>query len=82
MRTIRDDVAAFEKQMRRKVHYVIKPAHLWTSIVHLARTQDGELLNTLQKGFKYIEERVVLEHFPGAVLGDQSRLGQAGRKLR
>jgi len=23
-----DDVAAFEKQMRRKVHYVIKPEHL------------------------------------------------------
>src|SRR5687767_5670035 len=25
------DVAAFEQQMRRKVHYVIRPAHLWTS---------------------------------------------------
>jgi len=27
-----DDVVAFEKQMRRKVHYVIKPEYLWTSI--------------------------------------------------
>src|SRR5438874_11358573 len=26
------DVADFEKQMRRKVHYVIKPEHLWASI--------------------------------------------------
>src|SRR3954471_10525804 len=33
------DVAAFEKQMRRKVHYVIKPEHLWPNITHLARTQ-------------------------------------------
>src|ERR1700739_4181049 len=24
-----DDVAEFEKQMRRKVHYVIKPDYLW-----------------------------------------------------
>ena len=50
------DVTAFEKQMRRKVHYVIKPEHLWNSIANMARTQDGELLNTLQTGFKYIEE--------------------------
>ena len=28
-----DDVPAFEKQMRRKVHYVIKPDYLWDSIV-------------------------------------------------
>ncbi len=51
-----DDVTEFEKQMRRKVHYVIKPEHLWNSIANMARTQDGELLNTLQAGFNYIEE--------------------------
>src|SRR5260370_41577748 len=45
-----DDTAAFEKQMRRKVHYVIRPEYLWTSIAEQARTQQGELLNTLQKG--------------------------------
>src|ERR1700709_2336734 len=45
------DVAAFEKQMRRKVHYVVKPDFLWGNIVHLAKTQNDELLNTLQKGF-------------------------------
>jgi type I restriction enzyme M protein len=51
-----DDVAAFEKQMRRKAHYVIKPEHLWTNIAHLAKTQSDDLLKTLQAGFKYIEE--------------------------
>ncbi len=50
-----DDIPEFEKQMRRKVHYVIQPAHLWNSIANLARTQNGDLLNTLQAGFKYIE---------------------------
>lgn len=30
------DVAEFEKQMRRKVHYVIEPSHLWNSIAELA----------------------------------------------
>jgi type I restriction enzyme M protein len=38
-----DDVPEFEKQMRRKVHYVIHPGHLWNSIANLARTQNGEL---------------------------------------
>ena len=47
----RDDIAEFEKQMRRKVHYVIQPQHLWESIAEMARTQDKELLETLQKGF-------------------------------
>src|SRR3546814_13940216 len=50
------DVPAFEQQMRRKAHYVIKPQYLWGHIVHLARTHNDELLNTLQQGFKYIEE--------------------------
>src|SRR5690349_2657899 len=35
------DVAAFEKQIRRKVHYVIDPDYLWGNIVHLAKTQNG-----------------------------------------
>ena len=51
--------------MRRKVHYVIKPEYLWASIVHMARTQNGELLNTLQKGFKYIEEESFQSKFQG-----------------
>lgn len=60
-----DDVPQFEQQMRRKAHYVIEPPYLWTNIVHLARTQDGTLLDTLQKGFKYIEEQSFESHFQG-----------------
>src|SRR6185503_4311672 len=60
-----DDVAAFEKQMRRKVHYVIRPEHLWASIANMARTQNGELLNTLQAGFKYIETESFESTFQG-----------------
>jgi type I restriction enzyme M protein len=60
-----DDIPAFEKQMRRKVHYVIQPAHLWNSIANLARTQNPELLNTLQAGFKYIETESFESTFQG-----------------
>jgi type I restriction enzyme M protein len=59
------DVPAFEKQMRRKVHYVIQPAHLWNSIANLARTQDEYLLHTLQDGFKYIETESFESTFQG-----------------
>ena len=60
-----DDIPAFEKQMRRKVHYVIQPAHLWNSIANLARTQSADLLNTLQAGFKYIETESFESTFQG-----------------
>ena len=60
-----NDTAAFEKQMRRKVHYVIRPEYFWTSIAEQARTQDGELLNTLQKGFDYIENESFNSVFRG-----------------
>ena len=59
------DVAQFEQQMRRKAHYVIQPRFLWGHIVHLARTQDDTLLDTLQRGFKYIEEESFQSHFQG-----------------
>jgi len=60
-----DDIPAFEKQMRRKVHYVIQPPHLWNSIASMARTQNAELLNTLQAGFKYIETESFESTFQG-----------------
>jgi type I restriction enzyme M protein len=72
-----DDVADFEKQMRRKVHYVIKPDHLWASIANLARTQNGELLNTLQAAFKYIET----ESFQSTFQGLFSEINLASDKL-
>jgi type I restriction enzyme M protein len=59
------DVPAFEKQMRRKVHYVIEPQHLWSSIANMARTQDAELLRTLQDGLKYIETESFESTFQG-----------------
>src|SRR5687768_9383032 len=60
-----NDIAEFEKQMRRKAHYVIKPEHLWKNIANLARRQNGELLNTLQAGFKYIENESFESTFQG-----------------
>ena len=59
------DIVPFEKQMRRKVHYVVKPQYLWQSISELARTQDDELLTTLQNGFKYIENESFESTFRG-----------------
>lgn len=72
-----DGVAIFEKQMRRKAHYVIKPEHLWTNIAHLARTQNAELLHTLQAGFKYIEN----ESFESTFQGLFSEINLASEKL-
>ncbi len=60
-----EDVPEFEKQMRRKVHYVIKPDHLWSNISELARTQNGELLVTLEEGFRYIENESFDNSFHG-----------------
>ena len=60
-----EDIAEFEKQMRRKVHYVIKSEYLWSSIAELARTQDADLLVTLQNGFKYIENESFGDNFQG-----------------
>ncbi|MFO0866975.1 MAG: type I restriction-modification system subunit M [Gemmataceae bacterium] len=72
-----DDVAAFEKQMRRKVHYVVKPEYLWGNIVHLAKSQNGQLLDTLQKGFKFIEEESFSSNFQGLF----SEINLASEKL-
>lgn len=60
-----NDVTEFEKQMRRKLHYVIEPQHLWGSIAEMARVQNGELLHTLQAGFKYIETQSFESSFQG-----------------
>lgn len=60
-----DDALLFERQMRRKIHYVIEPEYLWDSIAELARVQSDELLRTLEKGFKYIEEQSFGSSFKG-----------------
>ena len=61
----KDDTKAFEEQMRKKVHYVIKPQYLWSNITELARTQKAELLETLEKGFRYIENKSFNNTFHG-----------------
>lgn len=60
-----DDITDFEQLMRRRVHYVIKPEYLWASIAEMARTQNSQLLETLQKGFKYIETESFESTFQG-----------------
>ena len=72
-----EDIGAFEKQMRRKIHYVIQPTHLWKSIAQLAHTQNSDLLNTLQAGFKYIET----ESFESTFQGLFSEINLASDKL-
>ncbi len=71
------DIAQFEKQMRRKAHYVIKPEHLWPSIANMARTQHGDLLKTLHDGFKYIEN----DSFESAFQGLFSEINLSSEKL-
>jgi type I restriction enzyme M protein len=72
-----NEIEEFEKQMRRKVHYVIKPQHLWSNITELARTQNGELLITLEAGFRYIEN----ESFESAFQGLFSEINLNSEKL-
>lgn len=60
-----NDTFLLEKQMRRKIHYVIEPQYLWDNIVELARTQSDDLLQTLQDGFKYIENESFESSFKG-----------------
>jgi hypothetical protein len=56
------DTPAFETQMRRKVH-------------ERARTQDPELLQTLERAFQYIEGGVLNLYYP-------DRMGNGCRTLR
>jgi type I restriction enzyme M protein len=71
------EVPEYEKQMRRKVHYVIKPEHLWSNISEMARTQNAELLVTLEAGFRYIEN----ESFESAFQGLFSEINLNSEKL-
>lgn len=73
----KDEVVEFEKQMRRKVHYVIEPNHLWSNISEMARTQNSELLVTLESGFRFIEN----ESFESAFQGLFSEINLNSEKL-
>ena len=74
------DVDEFEKQMRRKVHYVIEPDFLWGSIVRQAKKQDDKLLDSLQRGFKYIEEKSFQSNFQGLFSEINLASDKLGRK--
>ena len=71
------DIKQFEDQMRRKVHYVIKPEFLWSSIAEMARTQDAELLHRLEAGFKHIEN----DSFESTFQGLFSEINLSSEKL-
>lgn len=71
------DIFLFEKQMKRKIHYVIEPQYLWDNIAELARTQSDTLLETLQNGFKYIEN----ESFDSSFRGLFSEINLNSEKL-
>lgn len=74
-----DQITTFEKQMRRKVHFVIKPHYLWSNIYELARTQSNLLLKNLQNGFKFIENESFDSTFRGLfseVNLDSDKLGK------
>ena len=74
-----DQITEFEKQMRRKVHFVIQPYYLWSTIYELARTQSNQLLNILQRGFKFIENESFDSTFRGLfseVNLDSEKLGR------
>jgi type I restriction enzyme M protein len=71
------EIVEYEKQMRRKVHYVVKPEHLWSNISEMARTQNQDLLVTLEAGFRYIEN----ESFESAFQGLFSEINLNSEKL-
>ena len=51
--------------MRRRMHYVIHPDYLWGNIASLAKRQSNDLLEVLELGFKYIEEKSFHSTFKG-----------------
>ena len=74
-----DCISDFEKQMKRKIHFIIRPHYLWSNISELARTQNPYLLITLQKGFKFIENESFDSKFKGLfseVNLDSEKLGK------
>jgi len=81
------DVEEFEKVMRRRVHYVIKPEFLWSHLAEQARTQSSELLHTLQRGLRFIENESFLSSLRGLFSNinlDSEKLGKnyAQRNVR
>lgn len=73
-------IAELEDEMRQTVYYVIEPAYLWENITELARTQSDELLSTLKKAFRHIEEESFKDSFQGLfseINLDSEKLGRS-----
>ena len=75
-----ETIAELEDEMLQTVYYVIKPAYLWENITELARTQSDELLSTLKKAFRHIEEESFKNTFQGLfseINLDSEKLGRS-----
>ncbi len=74
-----EDIQLFEKQMRKKHHYIIKPQYLWSNLYTMALDQNDKLLSLLYNGFKYIEDESFNDTFHGLfseVHLDSDKLGK------
>ncbi len=71
------DINDFEQQMRKKIHYIIRPDYLWSNIAELARTQSSDLLKTLEDAFRFVEN----ESFDSAFQGLFSEINLNSEKL-
>jgi type I restriction enzyme M protein len=60
-----DAIPSFERVMLRRMHYVVRPEHLWDSIAEKARANDAGLLRALKDSFAFIENH----SFQGRVRG-------------
>ncbi|APD49947.1 type I restriction-modification system subunit M [Francisella hispaniensis] len=73
-------VEEFEKEIRKKTHYIINPDYLWSNIVNLAKTHHIDLLKILQRGLKYIENESFGSSFKGLfseINLDSDKLGKS-----
>ncbi len=59
------DIEELEEHIRTRTHYIIKPQYLWSNIAEMARTQDKRLLETLQEGFRFIENESFSNNYRG-----------------
>lgn len=52
-----EDVTYFEEIVRKKIHYIIKPQYLWDNIYEMAKNENEHMLEILQNGFTFIENK-------------------------
>ncbi len=75
----KSSIPVLEAQLRRKIHYVIKPEFLWSSIATMARIQSEDLLRRLRDAFSHIEQnsfQSTLEGLFSEIDLDSNKLGK------